>query len=133
MLAIVLAFVSGTAQHNRRPCEPDRSYCVKPLISSMTNVLRLTSTVSPFFMNREGHENRESFDDANRSALPQLTMNRPLIASSLHYKKRNLGLEIEGQKNGRLGAHGSIFLPTIFLPFQISCRHLDRRQYALQC
>ena len=37
-----------------------------------------------------------------------------------------------GKKMEDLGAHGSIFLPTIFLPFQISCRHLDRRQYAVQ-
>ena len=37
-----------------------------------------------------------------------------------------------GKKMEDLGAHGSFFLPTIFLPLQMQHRHLDRRQYAVQ-
>jgi hypothetical protein len=37
-----------------------------------------------------------------------------------------------GKKMEDLGAHGSIFLPTIFLPLQMHYRHLGRRQYAVQ-
>jgi hypothetical protein len=37
-----------------------------------------------------------------------------------------------GKKMEDLGAHGSFFLPTIFLPLQMHYRHLDRRQYAVQ-
>jgi hypothetical protein len=40
---------------------------------SKTDLLSFTPTVGPFFINRESHENRESFGDATYSPLQLLT------------------------------------------------------------
>ena len=73
MHAIVLAFVSATARHYGHDFYRHLFYTVNRLVSSMTDLLSLKPTVRPFFMNRESHENRESFGDANHSPLPQIT------------------------------------------------------------
>jgi uncharacterized membrane protein len=73
MHAIALAFVFGTARHYGPDFYRHLFYTVKRLISSMTDLLSLTPTVRPFFMNRESHENRENFGDENHSPLQLLT------------------------------------------------------------
>ena len=73
MHAMVLAFVVGTALHYGHHFYRHIFYTGKRLISSMTAILSFTPTVRPFFMNRESHENRESFGDANDSPLQLLT------------------------------------------------------------
>jgi hypothetical protein len=58
----------------------------------MTNDLRFPPTVSPFFMNRESHENRESFGDANHSPLQLLTT---ICAEQSDPPKSPVGRELE--------------------------------------
>ena len=69
MHAIVLAFVFGAARYYGHDFYRHLLYTVKRLVSSMTDLLRFPPTVGPFFMNRECHENRESFGDASHSPL----------------------------------------------------------------
>lgn len=95
MHAIVLAFVFGTAQHTKHHYEPDTFYSVKRRISSMTNVLSFTPTVTRFSSNRESHENRESLGDANHSPLRWITTTWTLLSQVLHCEHSN-DLRVEG-------------------------------------
>jgi|JI10StandDraft_1071094.scaffolds.fasta_scaffold00253_32 hypothetical protein len=104
MHTIVLAFVSGTALHYGHHFYRHIFYTGKRLISSVTDVLSFTPTVSPFYMNRESHENRESLCDANRPPLPQITTLKTLIASSKEtlLEIRDRAAEKGWAKKGRL-------------------------------
>lgn len=57
----------------------------------MTSTLNFTPTVSPFFINRENHEIRESFDHANHSPLQWITTIWTLVTKAVHYKQCNVG------------------------------------------
>ena len=91
MHAAALAFVSGIARHSKHRFYRHGFYSVKRLISSMTSTVNFTPTVSPFFMNRESHENRERFDHANHSPLQWITTIWTLFTKAVHYKQCNVG------------------------------------------
>ena len=86
-----VSLFSGTARHSKHRFYRSWFYSVKRLISSMTSTLNFTPTVSPFFMNRESLENRESLDHANHSPLQWITSIRTLITKTVRCEKSNVG------------------------------------------
>lgn len=62
-------------------------YCVNPQITSVTDDLRFTSTVSPLLMNRESYEKRESYRDVNYLLLPFIATISPHITDGVYCEK----------------------------------------------